>query len=55
MRNRWGERTTLYVTTAREDMTPEQLDREVDAGRLFCADVGVTGLALNAYRPTLRA
>jgi sugar lactone lactonase YvrE len=47
--------TTLYVTTAREDMTPEQLDREVDAGRLFCADVGVTGLALNAYRPTLRA
>ncbi len=47
--------TTLYVTTAREDMTPDQLDQEPNAGRLFCVDVGVAGLALNPYRPTLRA
>jgi sugar lactone lactonase YvrE len=47
--------TTLYVTTAREHMTPEQLEREPDAGRLFCVDVGVAGLSINSYRPSLRA
>ena len=49
--------TTLYITTAREDMTPEQLAREPDAGRLFCVDVGVRGMPLNSFgtvRPTLR-
>ncbi len=41
--------TTLYVTTAREDMSTEQLAREPNAGRLFCVDVGVTGLPLNTF------
>lgn len=45
--------TTLYVTTAREDLTPEQLESEPDAGRLFWVDVDVTGLPLNPYRPVL--
>ncbi len=43
--------TTLYITTAREDMTESALAAEPDAGRLFCVDVGVPGLPLNAYRP----
>ncbi len=46
--------TTLYVTTAREHMTTEQLEREPNAGRLFCVDVGVAGLPINPYRPSLR-
>ncbi|HVB70512.1 MAG TPA: SMP-30/gluconolactonase/LRE family protein [Acidimicrobiales bacterium] len=41
--------TTLYVTTAREELTEEDLAREPYAGRLFCVDVGVSGLALNAF------
>ena len=45
--------TTLYVTTAREDMSDELLEREADAGRLFTVDVGVTGTPLLAYRPRL--
>jgi sugar lactone lactonase YvrE len=44
--------TTLYITTAREDMGDEQLALEVDAGRLFCVDVGVAGTALLAYDPS---
>ncbi|HEY5120722.1 MAG TPA: SMP-30/gluconolactonase/LRE family protein [Acidimicrobiales bacterium] len=40
---------TLYITTAREDMAFEQLAQEPDAGRLFCVDVGVTALPLNAF------
>jgi sugar lactone lactonase YvrE len=47
--------TTLYITTAREDMTPEQLERESNAGRLLCVDVGVAGQPVNTYRTTLRA
>jgi sugar lactone lactonase YvrE len=43
--------TTLYITTAREHMTGDQLEREPNAGRLFCVDVGVEGLAINTYRP----
>jgi sugar lactone lactonase YvrE len=43
--------TTLYVTTAREDMSDELLEREADAGRLFAVDVGVAGTPLLAYRP----
>jgi sugar lactone lactonase YvrE len=46
--------TTLYITTAQEHMSREQLEREPDAGRLFCADVGVHGIAINPYRPQLR-
>jgi sugar lactone lactonase YvrE len=45
--------TTLYVTTAREDMSDELLEREADAGRLFAVDVGVAGTPLLAYRPKL--
>ena len=45
---------TLYITTAREDMSEELLENEVDAGRIFCVDVGVTGLPLATYRPSLR-
>ncbi len=44
--------TTLYITTAREDMTESALAAEPDAGRLFCVDVGVSGLPLNSYRPS---
>jgi sugar lactone lactonase YvrE len=43
--------TTLYVTTAQEDLDQATLDAEPDAGRLFCVDVGVAGLALEAYYP----
>ena len=45
--------TTLYITTARENMSDEDLEREVDAGRLFAVDVGVTGAPLHTYRPVL--
>ncbi len=41
--------TTLYVTTAREELTDEDLAREPYAGRLFSADVGVTGLVLDTF------
>jgi sugar lactone lactonase YvrE len=47
--------TTLYITTAQEDMSSETLAHEPDAGRLFCVDVQVEGLPINAYRPTLHA
>jgi sugar lactone lactonase YvrE len=42
--------TTLYITTAREDMSDELLAREPDAGRLFCAEVNVRGLPLDSFR-----
>jgi sugar lactone lactonase YvrE len=47
--------TTLYVTTAQEGMASQQLEREPDAGRLFCVDVGIAGQAINPYRTSLRA
>lgn len=47
--------TTLYVTTAREDLAESVLTAEPDAGRLFCVDVGVPGVPLAPYRPSLRA
>jgi sugar lactone lactonase YvrE len=40
--------TTLYITTAREELTDEDLAREPNAGRLFCVDVDVPGLALDS-------
>lgn len=46
--------TTLYITTARENMSPETLEKEPEAGRLFCVDVGVGAAAINPYRPHLR-
>lgn len=36
--------TTLYITTAQEDLSTAQLAAEPHAGRLFCAEVGVRGL-----------
>jgi sugar lactone lactonase YvrE len=47
--------TTLYITTAREHMTPAKLERESSAGRLLCVDVGVAGQPVNPYRTSLRA
>jgi sugar lactone lactonase YvrE len=44
--------TTLYVTTAQEGLDQATLDAQPDAGRLFFVDVGVTGLALEAYCPS---
>ena len=44
--------TTLYITTAQEDLSPEMLDAEPDAGRMFCVDVGIAGLPIDPYRPT---
>ena len=38
--------TTLYITTARDELSEEQLAREELAGRLFCAEVGVQGLSM---------
>jgi sugar lactone lactonase YvrE len=46
--------TTLYITTARENMSEAALALEPDAGRLFCVDVEVEGLPLEPYRPRLR-
>jgi sugar lactone lactonase YvrE len=42
--------TTLYITTARENLAQETLDMEPDAGLLFCVDVNVTGLPIDPYR-----
>jgi sugar lactone lactonase YvrE len=46
--------TTLYVTTAQEGMTPEVLEQDPEAGRLFCVDVGIAGKPIDTYRPSLR-
>jgi sugar lactone lactonase YvrE len=35
---------TLYITSARQRLTPEQLERQPLAGSVFAADVGVSGL-----------
>ncbi len=43
--------TTLYVTTAQEDLTPEQLEGDPLAGRLFSAEVAVAGAPLEVVRP----
>jgi sugar lactone lactonase YvrE len=36
---------TLYLTTAREHMTPEQLEREPHAGSVFAVELDVPGIA----------
>lgn len=46
--------TTLYITTAQEGMSPQQLEDDRYAGRLFACEVGVSGLALNPYRRVLK-
>lgn len=38
--------STLYITTARDELSVEQLAREPLAGRLFCAEVAVGGVDL---------
>jgi sugar lactone lactonase YvrE len=43
--------TTLYVTTAREDLTPAQLEADPDAGRMFACEVGVAGAPLETVGP----
>jgi sugar lactone lactonase YvrE len=45
------DRTILYVTTATEDLDEATIAREVDGGRLFCAEVDVPGVDLAGYRP----
>lgn len=40
---------TLYITSARDDLTPAELAGQPLAGGLFAADVGVRGLALPAF------
>jgi sugar lactone lactonase YvrE len=42
--------TTLYITTAQEDLPALLLDNEPDAGRVFAVNVGVTGRPLDSYR-----
>jgi sugar lactone lactonase YvrE len=39
-----GDLRSLYITTARQRMTPDQLQREPDAGALFAVRVPVPGL-----------
>lgn len=39
-----GDLSTLYITTARHQMTPEQLTAEPDSGALFACVPGVKGL-----------
>jgi sugar lactone lactonase YvrE len=46
--------TTLYITSAQEGMSAEVLEDEPDAGRLFCVDIGIFGLPIDTYCPTLR-
>ena len=41
--------TTLYITTAQEDLSTAQLAAEPHAGRLFCADVGVRGIPMHTF------
>lgn len=40
-----SELDTLFVSTARKGLTDDQLRSQPDAGRLFCAEVGVRGVA----------
>ena len=42
--------TTLYITTAQEDLPASTIDDEPDAGRLFAANVGVAGRPIDPYR-----
>jgi len=44
--------TTLYITTAQEDLPTSQLEDQPDAGRLFAVNVGVSGRPLDPYRPS---
>jgi sugar lactone lactonase YvrE len=41
---------TLYITTARNNLTPEKLVGQPHAGGLFAIEPGVTGLPTNVFR-----
>jgi sugar lactone lactonase YvrE len=43
----------LLITTAREELTDNQLSDFPDSGRLFLADVGVTGVPVTPWNPYL--
>ena len=43
---------TLFVTSASEDLTPEQLAADPQAGYLFAYDVGITGLRESRFAGT---
>lgn len=47
--------STLYITTARQGFTEEDIKNEPNAGSLFCADVGVRGLLTSRFTETLRS
>jgi sugar lactone lactonase YvrE len=42
--------TTLYITTAREHLSPEDLKSQPHAGSLFSAEVGVKGQPANPFK-----
>jgi sugar lactone lactonase YvrE len=44
---------TLVITTATEGMSPDELAKHPDSGRLFTARVGVTGLPTPYWNPAL--
>jgi sugar lactone lactonase YvrE len=41
--------TTLFITSAWEGLSDQQLSLQPDAGRLFSVDVGVRGLPINTF------
>ena len=43
------ELRTLYITTARKELTPEQLEREPLAGGLFAIELDIAGLPAQAF------
>ena len=50
-----SDRSTLFVTTARQGLDGAALARQPDAGRLFCVDgLGVTGPPCTPYRGRVR-
>ncbi|MFD2207552.1 SMP-30/gluconolactonase/LRE family protein [Kiloniella antarctica] len=44
-----GDLSTLYITTAREDLTPQELEEQPSAGGLFAIKPGVSGLKMNRF------
>ncbi|HYK67284.1 MAG TPA: SMP-30/gluconolactonase/LRE family protein [Streptosporangiaceae bacterium] len=42
---------TLFITTSQEDMTAGTRERYPNSGRLFCAEVGVSGRPADRYGP----
>lgn len=42
--------STLFITTARQGLTPEEEEKQPNAGSLFAVDVDVEGLPTNLFR-----